>query len=945
MLESNRHDVWALLSPDKLEDTLSQLTDSLCYKLGADHWRIFGIDFSNKNGPYVKLKCAAKEKLDTQKLERYLCDEEEPHLTNHLVEHQKWVIAERAKNSDYWRCTIGGLANDPVEVSGYGDPESFPSTRIECGELNNKDKCRLFWPLHNLEQKLIGFICFYIGEDNVKDRFLLCDIAKYQSDFAHINIAYEHSRALKRKDVAENAYKDLIGLPSVKKTFFETLSLLLGHVGEFIQAYSLNLMEYDADKKRLYTISHWSCDGSTQQHTSDIYIDSIEQEEIQNLMLEDLGISQNEQSELLLRACFKMWEPEHNDVSKYIKNSSLWLAVFDKAYQPHFNALHRWRGSAAREKSETFIQASGKRFYEYFKDYQSYCVQKFSSELHDFAQNQEQDLESLHSRTLDQLCKYTGAEAALLYEPVKSGKVTQARCQSGNDIHNLIDFGVAQGSTSAYLINKCEACLIPKTDEDAGRCLDKSKLDSLSHELGWKQIRSWLYHPLFFEPKIKSTQSDVALIGMIKLLTQNRVIGLFQQQLADKLLAATAIQWCEFQQHHLFAKLPEVMDELMQLSGQDLNNCLIARTKHLVDTYIRRDCHVELMVNNEMGQLILSGASKQTQQMTSVDYIKTVKYLERIFPSNKNYFLIKPKKNAFQRANGKLIALGMHSMVTRIAIHGSQLVRGFLVVTSHNRAFTQWEAEQVYRIVRELSQVIYHEAMRIQWRSDMGVFRHAILAPSQGLVSRAKGFAHLILKHAPDDKAIKKQLRLLKRDEFLVKSWQKFQRVLMDQQIELDRKETDLRECFERWIDRYRDWAAEKGAAIEFEYTAPDQFTFDELSLDIAIGNLLDNAVKYTLENHNIFVRVSTIKYKLVIEISNVSHALSDYQLKQVMRFGERDNMHRNISGQGIGLPLATSLINAHPDGQLTLKSTPLRSDNNKAVITAQATFLHYWRG
>ncbi|WP_125720542.1 sensor histidine kinase [Pseudoalteromonas rubra] len=949
MLSESQANIWNLLSNDEPDTILDKLAQSLCRKLDADYWRIFSIDFCKKDGPYVKFRSSACKEDDSLKKEiRYFDTQEEqpPPLTTYLVKNKTWIIARRLENDELWECTLGCEPHQPIEQTEY-PIKKLPLSKIYCDELKNRDKSRLFWPIKNSEQKLIGFICFYISEENAKDNFTSDDIRNHHGDFAHINITYEHSRSLKRKDVAEKAYKNLIELLRVDHDFTESLENLLNYMGDYVQAYALNLMEYDAQKKRLYTIKTWCCDEK--YALPDVYIEQASIDELEkfnhdNLKIEPAGVN--------LRSCSKMWRSKKKPSSEtsYIKYCSLWIAIYDKSYSQHLDDLHRWRGHAAMKKSHEFIQASGTRFYEYFKDYQSFCVQKISADLHNVDLSPSMDVDEVHALTLKQLCKNAGAEVALLYEPVKSGKVILAYDQFGNKIDGLIGLGVAQGSISANLIQKEEACLIPYTGTAAGTDLHKKRLHQIKAVLGWKSIHSWLYHPLFTENRIKpgtaEKRKNAALIGMVKLLTKENKIGLFQQQIVDKILAATAKQWCETQQHHLIDKLPEVMDELMQLSGQNLNIRLLERTSSLVNTYVRKGCHIQLFVNNEDGQLILSGTSKPTHDLSSSDYSKTIKHIKNFIVKNSKEFVFGPKDKIFKRQNGNPIALGMHGLITPIAINGSHLVQGYLIVTSQNRAFTTWETEQINRVVRELSQVIYQEAMRIQWRSDLGVFRHAILAPSQGLVSRAKGFARIIQRHFADDKMIKKQLRLLKRDEFLVQSWQQFQRVLMDQKIKLETTEANLKDCFERWIDRYREWADEKNSKIIFEYNAPELFTFDELSLDIAIGNLLDNAVKYSVSGNNIIVRVSSHSIrKLEIKISNTSHTLSENQIEQAMRFGERDSMHRNISGQGIGLPLAKSLIEAHPDGALILTCDPLPELNGFSRVTATATIIHYWRG
>lgn len=125
--------------------------------------------------------------------------------------------------------------------------------------------------------------------------------------------------------------------------------------------------------------------------------------------------------------------------------------------------------------------------------------------------------------------------------------------------------------------------------------------------------------------------------------------------------------------------------------------------------------------------------------------------------------------------------------------------------------------------------------------------------------------------------------------------------------IKLEPKPSSVRTLVENAAATYADKAASKGLALEVE-TGEERAVFDEKWTGEALGNLIDNAVKYTESGR---IRISTKRYELFVcvEISDTGKGISEEEIPKVFARFYRGKDHRDDEGAGIGLYLAREIL------------------------------------
>lgn len=117
--------------------------------------------------------------------------------------------------------------------------------------------------------------------------------------------------------------------------------------------------------------------------------------------------------------------------------------------------------------------------------------------------------------------------------------------------------------------------------------------------------------------------------------------------------------------------------------------------------------------------------------------------------------------------------------------------------------------------------------------------------------------------------------------------------------------------------------ADEKTIAIACEVAAPIYVTGDEMRLKQIIVNLVDNAIKYTLEGGRILVRLVPENGNAVMTVTDTGIGIPAESLPHVFdRFYRTDKARsRESGGTGLGLAIAKAICSAH-NGMMSIEST-----------------------
>jgi signal transduction histidine kinase len=108
-----------------------------------------------------------------------------------------------------------------------------------------------------------------------------------------------------------------------------------------------------------------------------------------------------------------------------------------------------------------------------------------------------------------------------------------------------------------------------------------------------------------------------------------------------------------------------------------------------------------------------------------------------------------------------------------------------------------------------------------------------------------------------------------------------------------------------------------RNASLDFQFNASKSLPFvraDPSKIRWVVGQLLDNAVKFTPEGGRIGVRISPAKDRVKVAVSDTGIGISEAHLQEIFEpFHQLDGSStRRYGGTGLGLSLAQQIIQAH---------------------------------
>lgn len=121
-----------------------------------------------------------------------------------------------------------------------------------------------------------------------------------------------------------------------------------------------------------------------------------------------------------------------------------------------------------------------------------------------------------------------------------------------------------------------------------------------------------------------------------------------------------------------------------------------------------------------------------------------------------------------------------------------------------------------------------------------------------------------------------------------------------------------LNECFANIISLYEKLAKDKQIDIlsEIENVEITSYINHEF-LRTVVGNLIDNAIKYSNNNTNIFIKANLNNNKIIIKVQDQGIGISESDLQNIFRRFYRVDKSRNskTGGTGLGLAIVKNMI------------------------------------
>ncbi len=139
--------------------------------------------------------------------------------------------------------------------------------------------------------------------------------------------------------------------------------------------------------------------------------------------------------------------------------------------------------------------------------------------------------------------------------------------------------------------------------------------------------------------------------------------------------------------------------------------------------------------------------------------------------------------------------------------------------------------------------------------------------------------------------------------------------VKMDQKAaELNVESRDINSMLELILKRLLPLARQKDIEVVLECARPVTAEVDEVKLNLALTNLVENAIKYNRENGSVKVRLDADHQFFTVEVEDNGIGIPEQDLHHIYeRFYRVDKSHsREIGGTGLGLAITKSAVMMH---------------------------------
>jgi two-component system heavy metal sensor histidine kinase CusS len=129
----------------------------------------------------------------------------------------------------------------------------------------------------------------------------------------------------------------------------------------------------------------------------------------------------------------------------------------------------------------------------------------------------------------------------------------------------------------------------------------------------------------------------------------------------------------------------------------------------------------------------------------------------------------------------------------------------------------------------------------------------------------------------------------------------------------------NARAAIEKIVSFYQTLAEDRH--IEISSSGDAEIFADPILFNRAIGNLIDNALRFTPENGNIRIGIRTTANGVEISVTDTGSGIAPEHLPRVFDRFYRADPSRSSAGTGLGLSLVRSIVDLHA-GSAEIKST-----------------------
>lgn len=139
--------------------------------------------------------------------------------------------------------------------------------------------------------------------------------------------------------------------------------------------------------------------------------------------------------------------------------------------------------------------------------------------------------------------------------------------------------------------------------------------------------------------------------------------------------------------------------------------------------------------------------------------------------------------------------------------------------------------------------------------------------------------------------------------------------------MHVTKEEVDLGVMLEKLTEMFEYVAEDKKITLETDFPESIHVLADPTRLMQALGNLLDNGIKYSPEGKTVSIKLWAEGSSAKVSFSDYGMGIPEKELEKIWERLYRGDKSRSTSGLGIGLSVVKAIIKVH-DGSIDIKST-----------------------
>ncbi len=508
----------------------------------------------------------------------------------------------------------------------------------------------------------------------------------------------------------------------------------------------------------------------------------------------------------------------------------------------------------------------------------------------------------------------TEACVALVYVPDGDGltlrRVVPARTVAAGALRHPVQPGSLTAEAIAARAPRRVLDVADPTDPQ-GAHLARDHLSALAATVGIAQVRSWLVVPLVDEAD--------RLVGALKLLTSERgpFLTLHEARLGVEVARRATLALTRVARRARLDALNRIGERIAARDGQALADSMVAHLQRWFATYAPPGGALLLAVRSTIpvtGETVAVARASSPTVADDVTRGLVDHSMARVAEAEASWHE--------HTLRGQVGA--HHFAGVPIHLPGDDGLQGHLFLL-RPAAVDAVALRALTEAGREMSVILHHERFRVAWKLVIGRFRHALLGPVQGLQSAGLALADEARQPDADPAEMARLAQMISEESAAIHRWREYERLFDEVRPRVRLRRQALRVVVDRCAQRFqpRFEARTAGFTVEWQVPGPAYLRFDDTALDLVLSNLLDNAAKYVFGSRHGWLRVYGTRSGVRIEVGDIGHRLPDDT--DIYRTGERltwEDPFRVIAGQGIGLPLARALVEAH-GGRLSHRCEP----------------------